>query len=25
MNHMFHNILNFGVLVRGACGRRQRP
>jgi len=22
---MFHNILNFGVLVRGACGRRQRP
>jgi len=22
---MFYNILNFGVLVRGACGRRQRP
>jgi len=22
---MFHNILNSGVLVRGACGRRQRP
>jgi len=22
---MSHNILNFGVLVRGACGRRQRP
>jgi len=21
---MFHNILKFGVLVRGACGRRQR-
>jgi len=21
---MFHNILKFGVLVRGACGRTQR-